>query len=62
VEENYLPVVVGVAVVGDRVLSPLKDPAYFAKVTVDPEAGTLSGLAASTWPPDGPACHGVAAR
>jgi len=56
--------VVGVAVVGDRVLrllfsdgaagdvdfsaerwtgvlSPLNDPAYFARVTVDPEAGTL---------------------
>jgi hypothetical protein len=64
VDENYLPVVVGVAVVGDRVLrllfsdgtagdadfsaqrwtgvlSPLNDPAYFAQVTVDPEAGTL---------------------
>jgi hypothetical protein len=64
VDENYLPVVVGVAVVGDRVLrllfsdgtagdvdfsaerwigvlSPLNDPAYFAAVTVDPEAGTL---------------------
>jgi hypothetical protein len=64
VDENYLPVVVGVAVVGDRVLrllfsdgiagdvdfsaerwtgvlSPLNDPAYFAEVTVDPEAGTL---------------------
>ena len=64
VDENYLPVVVGVAVVGDRVLrllfsdgtagdvdfsaerwtgvlSPLNDPAYFAKVTVDQEAGTL---------------------
>lgn len=63
-DENYLPVVVGVAVVGDRmlrllfsdgtvgdvdfsvqrwtgVLSPLNDPAYFAEVTVDPEAGTL---------------------
>ncbi len=62
--ENYLPVVVGVAVVGDRVLrllfgdgaagdvdfsaeswtgvlAPLNDPAYFAEVTVDPEAGTL---------------------
>ena len=64
VDENYLPVVVGVAVVGDRVLrllfsdgtagdvdfsaerwtgvlSPLNDPAYFAEVTVDQEAGTL---------------------
>jgi Protein of unknown function (DUF2442) len=64
VDENYLPVVVGVAVVGDRmlrplfndgtagdvdfstepwtgVLAPLTDPAYFAEVTVDPEAGTL---------------------
>ncbi len=59
-----MPVVVGVAVVGDRVLrllfsdgtagdvdfstelwtgvlAPLNDAAYFAKVTVDPEAGTL---------------------
>jgi hypothetical protein len=64
VDENYLPVVVGVTVVGDRVLrllfsdgtagdadfsadrwtgvlSPLNDPAYFARVTVDPEAGTI---------------------
>jgi hypothetical protein len=64
VDKNYLPVVVGAAVVGDRVLrllfsdgtagdvdfsterwegvlSPLNDPAYFAKVTVDQEAGTL---------------------
>ena len=63
-EEYYLPVVVGVAVVGDRVLrllfgdrtagdvdfsaerwtgvlSPLNDPAYFAEVAVDPEAGTI---------------------
>lgn len=63
-DENYLPVVVGVAVVGGRVLrllfsdgtagdvdfsgerwtgvlSPLNDPAYFAEVTVDPEAGTI---------------------
>lgn len=63
--EDYLPVVVGVAVVGDRVLrllfsdgtagdadfsaerwtgvlTPLNDPAYFAEVTVDPEAGTLA--------------------
>ena len=60
-DESYLPAVVGVAVVGDRVLrllfsdgtagdvdfsgewwtgvlSPLNDPAYFAEVTVDPEA------------------------
>jgi hypothetical protein len=65
VDENYLPVVVGAAVVGDRmlrllfsdgtagdvdfsaepwtgVLAPLNDPAYFAKVTVDLEAGTLA--------------------
>jgi hypothetical protein len=65
--ENYLPVVTGVAVLGDHVLrllfsdgtagdadfsaerwtgvlTPLNDPAYFAQVTVDPEAGTL------TWP------------
>lgn len=64
VSENYLPVVVGVAVVGDHmlrllfsdgtvgdvdfsgeqwagVLEPLNDPSYFAKVTVDPEAGTI---------------------
>jgi hypothetical protein len=64
VDESYLPAVVGVAVVGDRVLrllfsdgtagdvdfsgerwtgvlSPLNDPAYFAEVTVDPEAGTI---------------------
>ena len=63
-DETYLPVVVGVAVVGDRVLrllfsdgtagdvnfsaeswtgvlAPLNDPIYFAKVTVDAEAGTL---------------------
>ena len=63
-DENYLPVVVGVAVVGDRVLrllfsdgvagdvdlsserwtgvlEPLNDPAYFARVGVDPEAGTV---------------------
>lgn len=62
--ENYLPVVVGVAVVGDHllrllfsdgtagdvdfsgehwtgVLEPLNDPAYFAEVSVDPEAGTI---------------------
>jgi hypothetical protein len=65
VSENYLPVVVGVAVVGDRVLrllfsdatvgdvdfadepwtgilQPLNDPAYFARVRVDPEAGTIA--------------------
>jgi hypothetical protein len=64
VDESYLPVVVGLAVVGDRVLrllfsdgtagdvdfsgerwtgvlSPMNDPAYFAQVTVDPEAGTI---------------------
>jgi hypothetical protein len=63
--ENYLPVVVGAAVVGDHalrllfsdgtvgdidfsaerwtgVLAPLNDPAYFAEVTVDPEAGTVA--------------------
>ena len=63
-DENYLPVVVGVAVVSDRVLrllfsdgtvgdvdfsferwtgvlEPLNDPAYFAQVEVDPEAGTV---------------------
>ena len=62
-DENYLPVVVGAAVVGDRMLrllfsdgtagdvdfsarrwagvAPLNDPAYFAEVTADPEAGTL---------------------
>lgn len=62
--EKYLPVVAGVAVVGDRVLrllfsdgtagdvdfsserwdgvlAPLNDPAYFAEVAVDPEAGTV---------------------
>lgn len=64
VSENYLPVVAGVAVVGERVLrllftdgaagdvdfsserwagvlAPLNDPAYFAEVAVDPEAGTV---------------------
>lgn len=64
VSENYLPVVVGVAVVGDHVLrllfsdgtvgdadfsaerwtgvlEPLNDPAYFARVAVDAEAGTI---------------------
>jgi Protein of unknown function (DUF2442) len=63
--EDYLPVVTGVAVVGDRalrllfsdgtvgdvdfsaerwtgVLAPLNDPAYFAEVTIDHEAGTLA--------------------
>jgi Protein of unknown function (DUF2442) len=63
-DENYLPVVVGGAVVGDRVLrllfsdgtvgdvdfssgrwsgvlEPLNEPAYFAQVVVDPEAGTV---------------------
>lgn len=61
---NYLPAVVGVAVVGDHVLrllfsdgtagdvdfsaerwtgvlAPLNDPAYFAQVAVDLEAGTI---------------------
>jgi hypothetical protein len=70
VSENYLPVVVGAAVVADKVLrllfsdgtvgdvdfsgerwtgvlEPLNDPAYFAQVTVDPEAGTI------VWP------HGI---
>jgi Protein of unknown function (DUF2442) len=64
VSENYLPVVVGAAVVGSHqlrllfsdgtvgdvdfsaqpwtgVLEPLNGPAYFAQVTVDPEAGTV---------------------
>lgn len=63
--ENYLPVVTGVAVVGDYllrllfsdgtvgdvdfsaerwpgVLAPLRDPSYFAQVSVDPEAGTIA--------------------
>jgi hypothetical protein len=61
--EKYLPVVAGVAVVGDHVLrfsdgtagdvdfsaerwtgvlEPLNDPAYFAEVIVDPEAGTIA--------------------
>ena len=63
--ETYLPVVIGVAMVGDYVLrllfsdgtvgdidfsaerwtgvlAPLNDPAYFAEVTVDLEAGTLA--------------------
>ena len=62
--ESYLPVVAGVAVVGDHVLhllfsdgtvgdidfsaerwtgvlAPLNDSAYFAEVSVDPEAGTV---------------------
>ena len=65
VSENYLPVVTGVAVVGDHVLrilfsdgtvgdvdlsaerwtgvlEPLNDPAYFAQVAVDAEAGTIA--------------------
>jgi hypothetical protein len=65
VSKDYLPVVVGVAVVGDRVLrllfsdgmvgdvdfsserwvgvlAPLNDPAYFATVRVNPEAGTVA--------------------
>jgi Protein of unknown function (DUF2442) len=64
VSGNYLPVVAGVAVVGDHVLrllfsdgtagdvdfsaeqwtgvlAPLNDPGYFAKVTMDHEAGTI---------------------
>ena len=69
VNASYLPVVVGAAVVGDRVLrllfsdstvgdvdfsserwsgvlEPLNDPAYFAQVGVDPEAGPV------VWPGD----------
>ena len=65
VSEAYLPVIAGVAVVGDHVLrllfsdgtagdidfsaerwtgvlAPLNDPAYFARVTVDTEAGTIA--------------------
>jgi len=65
VSENYLPSVVGVAVIGERVLrllfsdgtvgdvdfsnerwtgvlEPLNDPAYFAEVRVDAEAGTVA--------------------
>jgi hypothetical protein len=65
VSAKYLPVVVGVAVLGDHVLrllfsngtvgdadfsaehwtgvlEPLNDPAYFAQVAVDTEAGTLA--------------------
>ena len=65
VNEKYLPVVAGVAVVADHVLrllfsdgtagdvdfsaerwtgvlEPLNDPAYFAEVIVDPEAGTIA--------------------
>jgi len=65
--EIYLPVVTGVAVLGEHVLrllfsdgtagdvdfsaerwtgvlAQLNDPAYFAQVMVDPEAGTI------TWP------------
>jgi hypothetical protein len=64
VDETAVPVVVGVAVLGDNVmrllfddglcgdvlvptdemigvLEPLRDPAYFALVRVDPEAGTI---------------------
>ena len=63
--EKYLPVVAGVAVVGDHllrllftdgtagdvdfsaerwtgVLEPLNDPAYFAQVAVDADAGTIA--------------------
>lgn len=63
-DENYLPVVVGAAVVGERVLrllvsdgtvgdvdfsserwtgvlEPLNDPAYFARVEVDSDSGTV---------------------
>src|SRR5215472_2614262 len=63
--EKYLPVVAGVAVVGDHVLrllfsdgtagdvdfsaerwtgvlEPQNDPAFFARVIVDPDAGTLA--------------------
>ena len=63
--KTYLPVVAGVAVVGDHVLrllfsdgtagdvdfsaehwtgvmEPLSDPAYFARVTVDAQAGTIA--------------------
>jgi uncharacterized protein DUF2442 len=62
--ESYLPVVAGVAAIGDQllrllfsdgtvgdvdfsaerwtgVLEPLNDPAYFAQVRVDAEAGTI---------------------
>ncbi len=65
VSESYLPIVTGVAVIGERVLrllfsdgtvgdvdfsaeqwtgvlQPLNDPAYFAQVTVDAEAGTIA--------------------
>jgi hypothetical protein len=64
VTENYLPAVVGVAVLGEHrlrllfddgtvgdvdfsneawtgVLEPLRDPVYFARVRVDPEASTV---------------------
>jgi Protein of unknown function (DUF2442) len=67
VSQTYLPVVTGVAVIGDHmlrllfsdgtvgdvdlsaepwtgVLEPLSDPAFFAQVTVNAEAGTV------TWP------------
>lgn len=63
--ETYLPVVTGVAVIGDHVLrllfsdgtagdvdmsaerwtgvlEPLSDPAFFARVTVDTQAGTVA--------------------
>lgn len=63
--KTYLPVIAGVAVVGDHVLrllfsdgtagavdfsaehwtgvlEPLSDPAYFARVTVDAQAGTIA--------------------
>src|SRR5438105_12212495 len=33
------------------VFEPLNDPAEFARVEVDPEAGTISWPGASTWPP-----------
>jgi hypothetical protein len=65
VSERYLPVVTGVAVMGDHVLrllfsdgtvgdvdfsaerwtgvlEPLNDPAFFARVAVDAEGGTVS--------------------
>jgi hypothetical protein len=65
VNEDYLPAVTGVAVIGDHrlrllfsdgtagdvdfsgeqwtgVLEPLNDPAYFARVIVDTEGGTIA--------------------
>src|SRR5882672_10575855 len=33
------------------VVEPLCDPAYFAHVEVDPEAGMITWPEASTWPP-----------